>query len=182
VKLPDSLSLKGVEPKLRYATFASIGLFLGMGAYVARISEATSYLSDDPRACINCHIMVPQYTTWKNSSHARVANCNDCHVPHDSVVRKYMFKARDGMRHSFLFTLRRERQVIQAIPESREVIQQNCIRCHARVLEDVVTPAHVPYDRDCTDCHREVPHGRVHSLSSTPNAQVPDLTPVMPTR
>jgi cytochrome c nitrite reductase small subunit len=28
-------------------------------------------------------------------------------------------------------------------------------------------------DRACWECHREVPHGRVRSLSSVPNARIP---------
>jgi cytochrome c nitrite reductase small subunit len=167
------------------------GAFLGMLFYVARISEAASYLSDDPAACINCHIMFPQYATWQHSSHGRVTNCNDCHVPHSSTLAKYYFKAKDGLRHSALFTLRRERQVIQAIPESREVIQENCIRCHARVVEEIADQGEGAsatggghgrgaFERACIDCHREVPHGRIHSLSSTPNAAVPPLSPVTP--
>jgi cytochrome c nitrite reductase small subunit len=47
-------------------------------------------------------------------------------------------------------------------------------------MAGVVTPIHGDFDRACTDCHREVPHGRIHSLSSTPNAAVPPLTPVAP--
>ena len=33
-------------------------------------------------------------------------------------------------------------------------------------------------DRKCWECHREVPHGRVNSISSVPNARVP--LPVSP--
>ena len=73
-----------------------------------------------------------------------------------------------------------EKQVIQAIPESREVIQQNCIRCHSRVVAEVGMDGHGDSERACIDCHREVPHGRIHSLSSTPNAAVPPLSPVTP--
>jgi cytochrome c nitrite reductase small subunit len=29
-------------------------------------------------------------------------------------------------------------------------------------------------ERQCWECHRETPHGRVHSLSSVPFARVPD--------
>lgn len=180
MRLRRLITLADVPPGLRLMCFGSVGVFVGMSLYVARISEATSYLSDDPKACINCHIMTPQYATWQHSSHARVATCNDCHVPHDSLISKYYFKAKDGMRHSVLFTLRREPQVIQAIPESRRVIQENCLRCHARVVEDVSRSAHTDRDRSCTDCHREVPHGRVHSLSATPNAAIPPLSPVTP--
>jgi hypothetical protein len=36
-------------------------------------------------------------------------------------------------------------------------------------------------DKDvCWSCHQEVPHGKVSSLSSFPNARVPELSPVLP--
>jgi hypothetical protein len=38
----------------------------------------------------------PQYVTWFHSRHREVATCNDCHVPHDNIVRHYAFKASDG--------------------------------------------------------------------------------------
>jgi cytochrome c nitrite reductase small subunit len=169
----DLATLSAVPLKLRAACFVAVGMCAGFGLYVAGVSEAASYLSDNPETCINCHIMVPEYASWQHSSHARAATCNDCHVPHTGLLAKYAFKAKDGSRHSALFMLRRERQVIFAIPESRKVIQQNCIRCHARVFES--PRVHTRPDRPCTDCHREVPHGRQHSLSSTPNAAVPPL-------
>lgn len=172
--------LDAVPKKLKWACALSTGAMAGLGAYVLVLSNAVSYMSDDPKACINCHIMRPQYATWQHSSHARAASCNDCHVPHDSTFKKYWFKANDGLRHSLLFTLRKERQVIQAIPESQHVIQANCVRCHTTVVEDVADKVHSASDRSCIECHREVPHGRVHSLSSTPNAIVPGLKPVFP--
>jgi cytochrome c nitrite reductase small subunit len=171
---------RDLQRPMRYALAAMMGVVVGLGLYVARVSEAASYMSDDPRACINCHIMFPEYATWKHSSHANVANCNDCHVPHNNILNKYYFKAKDGLRHSTMFTLRLEPQVIQAIPESRKVIQENCIRCHANVMQDVTPAGHADFSRSCVDCHREVPHGRVHSLSSTPNAAVPELSPLTP--
>lgn len=171
------LTLDFVPGPWRPWTFGALGAFVGMLAYVLTLSNAASYLSDDPKACINCHIMRPQYATWQHSSHARAATCNDCHVPHDSVFRKYWFKANDGGRHSLLFTLRKERQVISAIPESKHVIEENCRRCHTQVLSEISQDVHGGSDRACVDCHREVPHGRIHSLSSTPNAAVPPLTP-----
>jgi cytochrome c nitrite reductase small subunit len=174
------LSLGFVAPAWRPWVYGVGGAFAGLGVLLVYVSNATSYLSDDPKACINCHIMTPQYATWERSSHARVTNCNDCHVPHDSIVRKYMFKAKDGMRHSAMFTLRMEPQVIKAIPESKEVIQANCIRCHSQSIAWAKAPMHSDWKRACTDCHREVPHGRVHSLNSTPNAAVPGLSPVTP--
>jgi len=176
----DLLLLRFVKGRLRSACYAIGGATFGLGCCVAYISNAASYMSDDPKACINCHIMDPEYASWQHSSHGRVTVCNDCHVPHDSLISKYYFKAKDGSRHSMLYTLRRESQVIKAIPDSKEVIQKNCIRCHGNVVSEAMTPMHKAFDRSCTDCHREVPHGRVHSLSSTPNAAIPPLTPVTP--
>ena len=176
----ERLSFEGAPRWLRIASYASMGIFVGMLLYVARISEAASYLSDDPETCINCHIMIPEYASWQHSSHGRVTHCNDCHVPQDNLLAKYYFKAKDGLRHSWLFTLRRERQVIQAIPESREVIQANCIRCHENTVVNIAAGIHADPERYCVDCHREVPHGRTHSLSSTPNAAVPPLSPIIP--
>jgi cytochrome c nitrite reductase small subunit len=100
-------------------------------------------------------------------------------VPHNNVVNKYYFKAKDGLRHATIFTLRREPQVIFIKEEGQEAVQQNCVRCHSQLITDskllMKTSGfqHYRTDRKCTECHREVPHGRVNSLSSTPNARVP---------
>ena len=156
-----------------------LGIFTGLFFFVFNISRAPSYLSDKPETCVNCHIMAPQYATWFHSSHREYAHCNDCHVPHNNVANKYYFKAKDGLRHATVFTLKREPQVIFIKEEGSEVVQQNCVRCHSDLITDSKVLRwtdeydHYRVDRKCTDCHREVPHGRVNSLSSTPDARVP---------
>lgn len=83
------------------------------------------------------------------------------------------------MRHATIFTLRAEPQVIFIKEAGQEVVQQNCIRCHGEMLNSGNTKMYTSqYDdfrseRHCWECHREVPHGRVNSLSSVPNARVP---------
>ncbi|MFO7669232.1 MAG: cytochrome c nitrite reductase small subunit [Bacteroidales bacterium] len=155
------------------------GLICGLLFYLLHISRAASYLSDEPSTCMNCHIMAPQYATWSHSSHREYANCNDCHVPHQNMVIKYWFKAKDGMRHATIFTLRREPQVIMIREEGKQVVQENCIRCHSRLLTDDkvltydIAIHHARMERTCWECHRETPHGRVNSLSSVPYARVP---------
>ncbi|MFV0377518.1 MAG: cytochrome c nitrite reductase small subunit [Mangrovibacterium sp.] len=167
-------------PKIwKIPVILSMGILAGLFCLLVYLSKAHSYLSDDPQTCVNCHIMAPQYATWNHSSHRQWTNCNDCHVPHDNVFNKYFFKAKDGLRHATMFTLRLEPQVIFIHEAGAEVVHQNCVRCHERQLLDARQSGCIGnYEenrtsRKCWDCHREVPHGRVNSLSSTPNAQVP---------
>ncbi len=153
------------------ATF-TVAIIFGLGIFLLDFSNASSYLSDDPQACVNCHIMTPQYITWTHSSHREVANCNDCHVPHDNVFNKYFFKAKDGLYHASVYTAQAEPEVIRAREPSIEVIQNNCVRCHKDQVTDAKTAAYISdhysnrTERTCWECHREVPHGRVRSLSS----------------
>ncbi|MFH0893555.1 MAG: NapC/NirT family cytochrome c, partial [Bacteroidota bacterium] len=82
--------------KWKIPVYMMLSVFIGIAAFVFYLSNAASYLNDEPETCTNCHVMYPYYTSWQHSSHGRVAVCNDCHVPHDNLVRKYLFKANDG--------------------------------------------------------------------------------------
>jgi cytochrome c nitrite reductase small subunit len=180
------LQLLMPPPQWRVAVVIMLGAISGLGIYAAYSSRAISYLSDSPETCVNCHIMAPQYATWQHSSHREVATCNDCHVPHDNVFRTYYFKAMDGARHATMFTLRLEPQNIFIKEAGIGVVQENCIRCHSNLITDSrlltqTSSFHDKFsDRLCWDCHREVPHGRVKSLSSTPYARVPMLPSPVP--
>ena len=70
----------------------TLGLLLGVGGYTFIYARGASYLTNNPHACANCHVMQEQYSGWLNSSHRAVAVCNDCHTPHD-VIGKYTTKA-----------------------------------------------------------------------------------------
>ena len=175
--------LRALRPPRRWhvGVILTLGVLGGLSALTFHVSRASSYLGDDPATCVNCHIMAPQYATWATSSHARVATCNDCHVPHDNVIKKYAFKASDGTRHAFMFTFRLEPQVIRIHEAGADVVQDNCVRCHNDLLNEIGPMfADTPHGagRACWDCHREVPHGRVNSLSAVPDANVPQPTPL----
>ena len=148
-----------------------LGILFGLAVYILIVSNSLSYLSDNPKTCINCHIMKPQLATWQHSSHRETAVCNDCHVPHDNIINKYFFKAKDGLRHATIFTLKREPQVIFIKEDGKSVVQDNCIRCHSR--ENEVGSTRTGYadwvsndGKLCWECHNEVPHGSVNSLSA----------------
>ena len=162
-----------IPPKpWRLPVIILMGAITGLIMYAMVESKAISYLSDDPKTCVNCHVMTPQYATWQKSSHREWASCNDCHVPQDNVFKKYFFKAKDGLYHASVFTMRGEPEVIRMKEAGVEVVQNNCVRCH----EDQVTDARLTASvtdhfenrttRKCWECHQEVPHGSIHSLSS----------------
>lgn len=162
----------------RFTVYSSLVVFILavlMFGYLVHASKALSYLSTDPLACINCHVMNSQYATWQHSSHRRAATCVDCHLPHE-FVDKYLSKAKDGWNHSVAFTLNTYEQNIQITEDGADRVQANCISCHAKLAENLISNRDKYHmfndapetDRRCWECHREVPHGKVRSLSSTP--------------
>lgn len=166
--------------KWKFYIIILLGIFSGLISFLFYISKAHSYLSDNSETCMNCHIMAPQYSSWFHSAHRQYTNCNECHVPHNNIFNKYFFKAKDGLRHATIFTLRNEPQVIRIHEAGEEVVHNNCLRCHSDLLLDSKLMAYKgnttnTYRKavDCTFCHRETPHGIVNSLSSVPNSRVP---------
>ena len=156
------------------------GILAGLGGYVFYVSRAYSYLSDDPSTCINCHVMIPFYESWKHSSHAPWTTCNDCHVPQDNVFNQYAFKAKDGLYHAAVFTAKAEPQAIRPRDASYRVIMENCVRCHTQLNTEFVKTGMISYadvkegkGKACWDCHAQVPHTKVSNLSASPHAIVP---------
>lgn len=101
-----------------------MGIGIGFILLSLHLGRATSYLSNNPSACVNCHVMAPYYATWERGSHGKVATCNDCHIPHDNIINSYLSKVSDGMRHSYVFTFRLEPQVIRIKLAGKNVVQQ----------------------------------------------------------
>ena len=172
----------------KVALLVTGGIVMGLvGLFMYMLRMHTYIIGDDPAACVNCHIMSPYYATWSHSSHGRDATCNDCHVPHQNLFMKYFFKGKDGMKHVAYFVTHSEHQAINAEDASAQVIMDNCIRCHTQLNREFVTTGRIDYmmakrgeGKACWDCHREVPHGGVNSLSSTPYAETQVPLPSSP--
>ena len=60
------------------AAAVCLGLLIGLGGYTFAYARGYSYLTNDPAACANCHIMRDHFDAWTRSSHAAIAACNDC--------------------------------------------------------------------------------------------------------
>src|SRR5215813_11935627 len=99
----------------------------GIGAFTFVYAKGFSYLSTDPRACANCHIMNLQYDAWLKSGHRHVAGCIDCHLPHAGLA-KWVAKADHGFRHSAAFTLQNFKEPIEITPRDRRLVQTTAWR------------------------------------------------------
>jgi cytochrome c nitrite reductase small subunit len=136
-----------------------LGLLAGIGGYTFLYAEGLSYMSDDPKVCVNCHIMQPQYDSWQKASHHAVATCVDCHLPHD-FIGKYFAKAENGYHHSKAFTLQDFHEPIMITPKNSRILQANCLHCHRDfVHEQIARAADGSGEVQCVHCHRSVGHG-----------------------
>jgi len=180
VKLPPVLRhLPSVlSNRMSVPIVVAFGVLCGGAVFLTIESNALSYLKHGPEACLNCHVMNPHYATWRNSSHSRHAVCIDCHLPHGNIVSTYLYKAMVGTRDMVEYLGYAEHEAIRLRSTSPVVIEQNCRRCHqTAVLAMPVAygPLFQPESRSirCWDCHRDVPHTSVSSLSSTPDISLP---------
>jgi len=166
------VTLCGLPRPWQVGIYSLVGVAVGMALVLVRIANATSYLSDSPETCINCHVMTDAYASWQRGSHGRVAVCVDCHVPHSNIAAKYAYKGRDGMKHSYVFTMHEEPQVLELSAGAVPVVQGNCISCHGEQLAMIRLAG--SGERRCWDCHTNI-HGEVRSLSASPIELRPGL-------
>jgi len=137
----------------------AIGATLGLGAFTFVYAKGYSYLSDDPNACANCHIMRDHFDTWQKASHHAHATCIDCHLPHD-FVGKYVAKAENGYFHSKAFTLQDFPEPIRITPKNSRILHFNCLNCHKNLVQDLVHHGAFKDESDsCVRCHSAVGHG-----------------------
>jgi cytochrome c nitrite reductase small subunit len=135
----------------------TVGLAAGIGAYTFVYARGASYLTNDPAACANCHIMREQYDAWITSSHRAVAACNDCHTPH-ALVPKYATKAVNGFWHSFAFTTGRFHEPIRINARNRAITESACRSCHADIVHAIDAVPKSGGTLSCIQCHRSVGH------------------------
>src|SRR5687767_11453608 len=119
------------------AASITLGMFAGSGSYTFLAAEGLSYLSDDPKGCVNCHIMREEYDGWRHGSHHAVATCNDCHLPHDSLLGKLWVKSLNGYHHSSAFTFQNFAEPIRIKPGNSKVLEANCRRCHETAIGEI---------------------------------------------
>jgi nitrite reductase (cytochrome c-552) len=119
------------------------GVLLGLVGYTFYYAEGATYLSNDPTACTNCHIMREQYDGWQKGSHHTLATERTRHggseafqkLDEDPVWRTifagYAFGVdyREERGHAYMLA-------DQDVTERTKVVKQpgSCLHCHAAVL------------------------------------------------
>lgn len=127
------------------------------GIVLSVVTVKTMAYTDSPNFCQSCHIMDSAYGSFTDSTHSTLS-CNDCHLPHDSVAKKLVFKGKAGMGHMYYNTLGTEKipNELHATEKTEKVVEENCITCHESTLTNIEHDA----KESCTTCHRTVPHGK----------------------
>ena len=134
-------------------TFFGLLVAFVAGLVVFGVCNLTVSATDKADFCARCHVMSEQVWTHSLSVHAR-QDCNECHTPHnDGVVSRLTYKTKVGLT-DVVANYMTVPDRISATATMKDVIQDNCVRCHYETVRQVNMTVK-PY---CTDCHRAVPH------------------------
>jgi len=106
--------------------------------------------------CGKCHAMDYQVSTYLHSSHAREANCGDCHDPH-GLVTGSMYAAYTGSRDVYRVVTNTTPAEIRATEMSKKILQENCLRCHGDIMADVGDTSQNG-GVYCFHCHQGIVH------------------------
>ena len=162
--------------RIRWLVLAAAGgVLVGVSGFTFVYAEGGSYLSNDPRACVNCHIMRSQFDAWQGASHRAAATCADCHLPHE-FPQKYVMKALNGFNHSKAFTLQNFPEPIRITPRNAYYLQENCVRCHGSLAHDLVAEGTSGgQEIECAHCHSAVGHGEPVGLGGADRGEQREL-------
>lgn len=134
----------------------TVGSFVGLGVFTFGYGDGAAYLSNNPAACTNCHIMQSNFDSWQHSSHHTVAGCNDCHTPHHPIY-KWLTKADNGFFHSLAFTFGNFHEPIEIKPRNHRVAIGTCLFCHEKTVHQMSLGNDLN-EVNCVRCHADVGH------------------------
>ncbi len=122
------------------------------GIMLIGTSSAAMRYTDSRPFCSSCHVMNEAALTQIQSPHANLT-CNECHAPYN-LVAKIPFKIKEGFR-DVMSNMRGNDVPLQTMLETKNVVNDNCIRCHITTNVNVDVMAVKPY---CVDCHKGMAH------------------------
>ncbi len=127
-----------------------------IGVVVMAAAVGAYHQSGDARFCGSCHSMKPVHSRWERSNHYQFT-CTECHLPATHIAGKLAYKTRAGINDLVHETARDYQVSIGLSNEGRQIVNGNCVRCHASTI--VNTPM-AQGGADCLKCHRYLVHGR----------------------
>ena len=129
-------------------------LLIAISAIVLFSASAYGYqATSKSNFCITCHVMTPEYNGWQQNYHkSPVAQCVDCHLPQQSGD-KFYYKVKSGIRDVYKVHAGTP-DLIQTTDETKEIIDNNCRRCHTNLNQEV----HKTIKFKCFECHLDVYH------------------------
>jgi cytochrome c nitrite reductase small subunit len=130
---------------------------IGLGVFTFGYARGASYMTDEPSACANCHVMREQHSSWMKGSHRAAAVCNDCHTP-AGFLPKYATKVRNGFFHSLAFTTGRFPDEVQVTEFSHAVTEGACVKCHSEIVGGIQSVRAHGQEVACIQCHARVGH------------------------
>ena len=137
-----------------------IVLLLGCVVVLCAFTGVALKVTSTPQFCSSCHEMSPEYTTWENSSHAKIA-CVQCHIE-PGFINLVSHKMNSLEQLYLHLTGGVPKTIVMNEPIKNDV----CEQCHSTVRQ--VTPSGdilIPHDKhlaqgiSCVACHAGVVHG-----------------------
>ena len=140
-------------------------------------TETVVNKTSDAEFCTSCHTMEPFARAHEQDVHGGnnpggvVANCTDCHLPHDGAARYLFAKAKTGLHDAFaqaIYPIHKPDWIANLEKRADYVYDSGCLNCHA-ALKDATSDdpaalaAHKAYfggdvGEGCVSCHANVGH------------------------
>jgi len=162
---------------LAVSMFALISAVMAVG-WVG--TETIVENTDDADFCTTCHTMKPFADAHARDVHGGnnaggvVANCTDCHLPHDGALGHLFTKARTGMHDLMaqaVYPVHKPDWVGGLEERATYVFDSGCLDCHAALKsassdEPAAMAAHKAYfggdvGDGCVGCHKHVGHAEL---------------------
>lgn len=182
-----------MNKKLFILALLAIGALIGTGGSL--ITAEIVHNTGDAEFCGSCHSMEPMAETFKLDTHGGknergfVAECADCHLPHDSVLNYMIDKTTHGINDVFVETFTDTEKIdwlARRKERERYVFDSGCLSCHQELLDKTVAKnpksleTHGHYKQQlakgdpiqCVSCHVTVGHaGQLRTVLNETNPE-----------
>ena len=161
-------------PKIYYY-LAGGGLAIGL---IISLSTAVMIKhTSDGKFCSTCHSMEPMFEANKldvhggNNPQGFVANCADCHLPKDSVLKYVWYKQWNGLTDTLSYIFKDPSKIDWMHRGVTRIHASSCLACHKRLTD---SPKMADWKKDihkiyfekksnnsnfrCVSCHPDVGH------------------------